>query len=420
MTATIHNNEQTSLQHEQQQEHQLSKAKTTVTSSPLQKHASGTPKVEHSPPAVTQNEKDKAGATTTQGPSIEIAPPLPTTVPVKVPPGYVVPYKRYRDWKEKKTYDVVRPIAAGGYGSVLGVNLDRKLYALKVCDADDTNKKDSFDRETKALRRTDNCHIIKLHAAFQERGHLCLVLELANKSLENVLRQTKKLTLDDAKHYARGIAAGLDYLHQISIVHRDIKPDNILLFGVDSREVKLADFGLALSLGGKRRTIRGACGTGDYQAPEMSGSTPYNTQADVYSFGVTVYRMITGGLHKGRLARVQGTTAKAFFEQVLHKNPNVRFDIQQAKTHAFLQVDQDGEEQSTDDSIGSSLSKRLPETILEEREQKRARQYTPHPRAEDRDKDARTARTVGLATTLPNITTAKPTTSKEETPAHSH
>ncbi|KAF8923872.1 polo-like kinase 3, partial [Haplosporangium gracile] len=192
---------------------------------------------------------------------------------------------RYRDWQAKETYDVVRPVAAGGYGSALEVQKESKPFALKVCNADDPNKKESYDREVKALRRTDNCHVIKPHASFQERRHLCLVLELANKSLEKVLRQTKRLSLDDAKHYARGIVAGLDYLHQKAIVHRDIKPNNILLCGVDSQEVKLADFGLALWLGGKRKTILGACGTDGYQAPEMSGSTPYNTQVDVYSFG---------------------------------------------------------------------------------------------------------------------------------------
>ncbi|KAF9537064.1 hypothetical protein EC957_008890 [Mortierella hygrophila] len=277
-------------------------------------------------------------------------------------------HTRYRDWKEKKTYDVVRPIAAGGYGSVLKVQLDGKLYALKVCDVDDPNKKDSYDREAKALKRTNNCHIIKLHAAFQERRHLCLALELANKSLEDVLRQTKRLPLDDAKHYARGIAAGLDYLHQRSIVHRDIKPNNVLLFGVDSREVKLADFGLALRLDGKKKSTR------------------------------------------------QGTTEKAFFEQVLHKNPNVRFDIQQARAHAFLQVDQNGEEQSTEDNIGSSLSKRPPEAILEEREEKRARQDAPHPREEERDE---VARTVAHASTLPKFITTKTTTSKADKPVHS-
>ncbi|KAG0296160.1 hypothetical protein BGZ97_004610, partial [Linnemannia gamsii] len=93
------------------------------------------------------------------------------------------------------------------------------------------------------------------------------------------------MSLNDAKHYARGVAAGLDYLHQKSIVHRDIKPNNILLCGEHSRDVKLADFGLAIWLGGKRKTIQGACGTDDYQAPEMSGSTPYNSQVDVFSFG---------------------------------------------------------------------------------------------------------------------------------------
>ncbi|KAG9064843.1 hypothetical protein KI688_003104 [Linnemannia hyalina] len=310
----------------------------------------------------------------------------------------------------KKTYDVVRPIAAGGYGSVLKVQLDDKLYALKVCDADDPNKKDSYDREAKALRRTNNCHIIKLHAAFQERGHLCLALELANKSLEDVLRQTKRLSLDDAKHYARGIAAGLDYLHQRSIVHRDIKPNNILLFGVDSRVVKLADFGLALCLDGKRKTIRGACGTDDYQAPEMSGSAPYSSQVDVYSFGVALFRMVTGSLPKG-------ITAKAFFEQVLHKNPDVRFDIQQARAHTFLQVDQNGGEQSTEDSIGPSLGKRPSEATLEEREEKRARQDAPNPREEDRDNDSRT---VGRASTLPIFTTTRTITSKEEKPVHSY
>jgi serine/threonine protein kinase len=76
------------------------------------------------------------------------------------------------------------------------------------------------------------------------------------QSLENVLRQTKRMSLNDAKHYARGVAAGLDYLHQKSIVHRDIKPNNILLCGEHSRDVKLADFGLAIWLGGKRKTIQ--------------------------------------------------------------------------------------------------------------------------------------------------------------------
>ena len=95
MTPTLHNNEQPSLQHEQQQEHQPPKAETTETS-PSQERASGTPVEEESqrsPPAVTQNAKDKARVTTTQGPLVEVAPPLLATVPVKVPPGYVVPYK---------------------------------------------------------------------------------------------------------------------------------------------------------------------------------------------------------------------------------------------------------------------------------------------------------------------------------------
>ncbi|KAG0067076.1 hypothetical protein BGZ89_006516 [Linnemannia elongata] len=417
MTPTIHNNEQSSLQNEQQQEHQPPKAKAIETSPPSQERASVESEPQRSAPAVAQSATGKARATTIQGPSIAVAPPLLTTVPVKDPPGHVVPYKRYRDWKEKKTYNVVRPIAAGGYGSVLEVQLDGKPYALKVCDADDCKKKYSYDREAKALGRTDNCHIIKLHAAFQERGHLCLVLELANKSLEDVLRQTKRLALDDAKHYARGIAAGLDYLHQNSIIHRDIKPNNILLSGADSREVKLADFGLALWFGATRKTMLGACGTNDYLAPEMSGCKPYTTQADVYSFGVTVYRMVTGSLPKGRLAKIQGNMAKAFFEQVLHKNPEVRFDIQQASAHAFLQVDRGGEEQSTEDRIGSLIVKRPPEAILEEREQKRVRQDTPHPPAEDGNKNARA---VGRASTLPISTTTKPTFSKEEKPVHSN
>ncbi|KAF9121495.1 hypothetical protein BGX30_002557, partial [Mortierella sp. GBA39] len=161
----------------------------------------------------------------------------------------------------------------------------------------------------------------------------------------------------------------------------------------------------------------GACGTDDYQAPEMSGSAPYSSQVDVYSFGVALFRMVTGSLPKGRLARIQGIAAKAFFEQVLHKNPDVRFDIQQARAHTFLQVDQNGEEQSTEDSIGPLLSKRPPEAILEEREEKRARQDTPHPREEDKDK---VARTVGRASTLPISITTKTTTSKEEKPVHSH
>ncbi|KAF8923157.1 hypothetical protein BGZ47_004991, partial [Haplosporangium gracile] len=100
----------------------------------------------------------------------------------------------------------------------------------------------------------------------------------------------------------------------------------------------------------------------------------------------------------------QGIGARSFFEQVLHKNPNVRCDTQQAMAHAFLEAGQEGEEQGVEDNAGSLLSKRPSEVVLDERERKRACQDTHDCKSQDKD-----LQTALHASTLPATTAPKAT-----------
>jgi serine/threonine protein kinase len=118
---------------------------------------------------------------------------------------------------------------------------------------------------------------------------------------------------------------------------------------------------------------------------------------------------------KKKKKRRHGISAKSFFDQVLHKNPDVRFDIQQAMTHAFLKTC-DGEDQGTEDSIGSLLSKRTSDVVLDEREQKRARQDNqPNEVGEQL-----VARVISIPTTTIPITTALKSSLTQAKVVHSH
>src|SRR6185369_4326866 len=116
------------------------------------------------------------------------------------------------------------------------------------------------------------------------------------ESLRARLTREKQLPIDTALHIATSVASALDYAHRHGVIHRDLKPDNILLH--DGQPI-VADFGIALAVskaGGQRVTQTGiSLGTPQYMSPEQAtGDRTLDARSDIYSLGAVTYEMLTG------------------------------------------------------------------------------------------------------------------------------
>jgi eukaryotic-like serine/threonine-protein kinase len=203
-------------------------------------------------------------------------------------------------------YVIRELLGAGGMGAVYEVEADGNRYAMKapLADVADTKR---FAREANAMQLLDHPHLVRAVDQVVERGRLFLVLELARgPRLGDVLREGA-LAPRRALVIARQILEGLDHAHAQGVVHRDLKPDNLVLTraGAAGREyehVKILDFGLvklldaaAAAIGGDQLTRTGITfGTPLYMAPEQALGRPLDGRADLYALGVILFEMLTG------------------------------------------------------------------------------------------------------------------------------
>jgi serine/threonine protein kinase len=204
-------------------------------------------------------------------------------------------------------YKILNQIGSGGMGEVYrarDTRLDR-LVAVKVLHshlADQPGLRDRFEREARALAGLNHPHICALYDIGCENGVEYLVMEyLDGQSLEQKLEKGV-LPIDQAIVWAMQIAEALDQVHRLGVLHRDIKPGNIMLTGSG---VKLMDFGLAkMSLPRLTDdtltaelvlTVDGALlGTLPYMAPELLMGNEADARTDIFAVGCVFYEMITG------------------------------------------------------------------------------------------------------------------------------
>eukprot|EP01083_Nonionella_stella_P146555 461102_1 len=151
----------------------------------------------------------------------------------------------------------------------------------------------SFRKEILFLSTLKNHpNIIKLYDFCVCQNGLYMVLEFCNGGdVAHQLDKRKRFHESEAKNIAKQVIAGLCYYHQHHIVHRDLKPDNLMY---NNGVIKIIDFGLADECAAKPLTQ--SCGTALYAAPEVIEGAPYNTQADMWSFGVILFQLIAGHL----------------------------------------------------------------------------------------------------------------------------
>ncbi|WP_181143607.1 Stk1 family PASTA domain-containing Ser/Thr kinase [Streptomyces cinnamoneus] len=216
-------------------------------------------------------------------------------------------------------YRVEARIAVGGMATVyraVDTRLDRVL-ALKVMHpslAADRAFVDRFIREAKSVARLDHPNVVGVYDQGTDGPYVYLAMEyVAGCTLRDVLRERGALRPRAALDVLEPMLAALGAAHLAGLVHRDVKPENVLI-GDDGR-VKVADFGLVRAVDTNTSTSTGAVlGTVSYLAPEQIEHGTADTRADVYACGVVLYEMLTGAKpHSG------GTPAQVLYQH-LHED----------------------------------------------------------------------------------------------------
>jgi eukaryotic-like serine/threonine-protein kinase len=190
-------------------------------------------------------------------------------------------------------------IGSGGMSTVYRAfdeTLERSV-AIKLMHralSDDPLQLERFRREARAVARLSHPHVVTVIDAGEDDSHPYIVFEyVEGETLKARVKRTDGLPVVEAVAYAIEIARALAAAHAQRLVHRDVKPQNVLL-DVEGR-AKVTDFGIARALDDGSLTATGrVLGTTDYVAPEQALGEEVNEQSDIYSLGVCLYEMLTG------------------------------------------------------------------------------------------------------------------------------
>jgi serine/threonine protein kinase len=154
---------------------------------------------------------------------------------------------------------------------------------------------DRFKREAEIGRRLDHPGVVKVLAE-EDPSRVYMAMEwVEGVPLRQILDNEKKLSIERAERIAIGVCEALEYIHIHGVVHRDLKPDNILVDADD--RIKLIDFGIACDMRSRRLTfgrLTKAMGTPDYASPEQVKGKRGDARSDIYSLGIMLYEMVTG------------------------------------------------------------------------------------------------------------------------------
>jgi serine/threonine protein kinase len=208
-------------------------------------------------------------------------------------------------------YKILAPLGQGGMAHVYRAhqeNLDREV-AIKVLPpwyAADRNFVERFNQEARLVARLSHPNIVTIHDFSEQDGHLYIVMQLVDggtlKHLLDALRTgnqngsgaTGAMDVLEANRIFQQIASALAYAHEKGIIHRDIKPVNVLIDRTN-RPI-LSDFGIAKVLAGTKELTRPGAGVGtpEYMSPEQCKGGHVDRRADIYALGIMLYEVMTG------------------------------------------------------------------------------------------------------------------------------
>jgi hypothetical protein len=197
-------------------------------------------------------------------------------------------------------YEILSILGMGGMGKVYKVRnvISDRMEAMKILLPDLTNNQslaDRFLREIRLLATLNHPNIAALRTALTYENQLAMIMEFVEgETLANRAARAP-LSSADAVNYADQVLSALSYAHKQSIIHRDIKPANMML--TPQSVVKLMDFGIARSATDGSLTSTGTTlGSLNYMPPEQVRGEAADARSDIYSFGVSLYEMLTGKL----------------------------------------------------------------------------------------------------------------------------
>ncbi|MFJ4996581.1 Stk1 family PASTA domain-containing Ser/Thr kinase [Microbacterium sp. NPDC088619] len=195
-------------------------------------------------------------------------------------------------------YRVRARIARGGMATVYvatDLRLERRI-ALKVMHAhlsDDSAFQSRFIQEARAAARLADPHVVNVFDQGQDGELAYLVMEyLPGITLRELLREQKRLTIPQTITIMDAVLAGLSAAHRAGIVHRDVKPENVLL--AEDGRIKIGDFGLARATTANTATGQQLLGTIAYLAPELVTRGTADARSDIYALGIMLYEMLVG------------------------------------------------------------------------------------------------------------------------------
>ncbi len=196
-------------------------------------------------------------------------------------------------------YKIVEELGEGGMGKVYRV-IDKQLneeVALKLIKPEIASDKKTIKRfrnELKLSRKISHRNVGRMYELMEDKGSLFITMEyVSGQDLKGLIRQSGRLAIGTTISIAKQVCEGLTEAHRLGVIHRDLKPHNIM---IDKRgNARIMDFGIARSLTGKSITRAGAMiGTPEYMSPEQVEGKEVDQRSDIYSLGINLYEMLTG------------------------------------------------------------------------------------------------------------------------------
>ncbi len=260
-------------------------------------------------------------------------------------------------------YEMIDDLDEGHFGVVkLGIHSKTKQkVAIKILHKKKMKEKEIglMQREIDIMKMSKHPNIVRFLDHFENSEYIFIVMEyIQGGNLRDYLKTQKKMTEPVTARIISQVASGIKYLQGFGIIHRDIKPDNIMVANAGEKiNVKIADFGLSKILAPGEKTTEGY-GTLTYVAPEIVRRVPYSNSIDIWSVGIMTYFLVTRTLpfddefcdskklakkivnsklpFPEQLWKNKSKELIIFLEQCLQKDENSRLNIDQLLKHEWI------------------------------------------------------------------------------------